>query len=100
MYELADRWRHCEDAHACSHPACPSGIGLGATVPSHRGKGAQGALLARRIADANESGARATVTETGRPEPGEEAKHPSYRNILRAGFEEAYVRINYRPPAA
>jgi hypothetical protein len=72
-------------------------LGLGSTVPSHRGRGAQNALLARRIADAITAGARALVTETGQPLPGEEAGHPSYRNILRAGFEVAYLRMNYRP---
>jgi hypothetical protein len=32
------------------------------------------------------------------PLPGEAA--PSYRNILRAGFVEAYARQNLGPPAA
>jgi hypothetical protein len=72
-------------------------LGLGATIPSHRGRGAQGALLSRRIVAALEAGAHTVVTETGRPEPGEETKHPSYRNILRAGFQEVYLRMNYRP---
>ena len=72
-------------------------LGLGATVPSHRGRGAQNALLARRIADGMEAGARSLVTETGQPAAGEEAAHPSYRNILRAGFRIAYLRMNYRP---
>jgi hypothetical protein len=72
-------------------------LGLGSTVPSHRGRGAQNALLARRIADAIEAGARGLVTETGQPRSGEEAAHPSYRNILRAGFKVAYLRLNYRP---
>lgn len=72
-------------------------LGLGSTLPTHRGRGAQGAILGRRIADAVEAGARCIVTETGRPEPGEEGKHPSYRNILRAGFEIAYARLNFRP---
>jgi hypothetical protein len=75
-------------------------LGLGATIPSHRGRGAQGPLLARRIVAALEAGAHTVVTETGRPEPGEEDKHPSYRNILRAGFQEAYLRLNYRPDSA
>ena len=72
-------------------------LGLGSTLPTHRGRGGQGAILARRIAEAIDAGARGLVIETGQPEPGEESKHPSYRNIHRAGFEVAYVRMNYRP---
>jgi hypothetical protein len=75
-------------------------LGLGATLPSHRGRGAQGAILAQRIADAITAGALGLVTETGRPPPGEEGKHPSYRNILRLGFEDVYLRLNYRPAEA
>ena len=33
------------------------------------------------------------VTETGQPVDGRPG--PSYRNIVRAGFEPAYVRQNY-----
>jgi hypothetical protein len=72
-------------------------LGLGCCLPSHRGRGAQSAMLAARIADAGVMGAGAVVTETGTPPPGEEAQHPSFRNILRAGFEPAYRRINFRP---
>lgn len=72
-------------------------LGLGCCLPSHRGRGAQSAMLAARIADAGVMGASAVVTETGTPPPGEEAQHPSFRNILRAGFEPAYRRINFRP---
>jgi hypothetical protein len=72
-------------------------LGLGATLPSHRGRGAQGAILSERISAAHEAGAHTVVTETGKPLPGKEAAHPSYRNILRAGFGEVYVRLNYRP---
>ncbi|MDQ0466434.1 hypothetical protein QO010_004227 [Caulobacter ginsengisoli] len=72
-------------------------LGLGCCLPSHRGRGAQPAMLAARIADAQALGARAVVTETGTPPPGEEEEHPSFRNIVRAGFEPVYRRINYRP---
>jgi hypothetical protein len=72
-------------------------LGLGATLPAYRGRGAQNAILARRIGDAVAAGVLGLVTETGRPPPGEEAKHPSYRNIRRAGFEDVYLRLNYRP---
>lgn len=72
-------------------------LGLGCCLPGHRGRGAQSALLARRIADAQGAGASVVVTETGTPPPGEEASHPSFRNIVRAGFEPAYARMNFRP---
>jgi GNAT superfamily N-acetyltransferase len=68
-------------------------LGIGATAPEHRGKGAQSALLARRIEAARAAGCAVVVTETG--EPAEGRPGPSYRNILRAGFEPQYVRPNY-----
>jgi GNAT superfamily N-acetyltransferase len=73
--------------------------GMGAVLASHRRRGGQGALLARRVADAGRLGCQAVVSETGQPAPGSEAEHPSYRNLRRAGFEPAYVRPNYRPVA-
>lgn len=42
-------------------------IGLGATRPEHRRKGAQSALLAARIAAGLELGVEGFTTETGRP---------------------------------
>jgi GNAT superfamily N-acetyltransferase len=72
-------------------------LGFAATLPEHRGKGGQGALLARRIRHARESGCDLVVTETGELREG----HPSssYRNILRAGFREVAVRANWLRPA-
>jgi GNAT superfamily N-acetyltransferase len=70
-------------------------IGIGATVPERRGKGAQSALLADRIAAAREAGCDVVVTETVEPVDGQ--PNGSYRNILRAGFEPRYVRANYVP---
>ncbi len=66
---------------------------LGATLPEHRGRGAQGALFAARAARASEMGVRHLVTETGLP------AGPSYRNILRAGFREAALRPNMLAPS-
>jgi GNAT superfamily N-acetyltransferase len=71
---------------------------LGSVLPEHRGKGAQGALLAARIDAAAELGCEVLVTETGAREPGK--PDFSYANILRAGFEEQYVRPNYVRRAA
>jgi GNAT superfamily N-acetyltransferase len=70
-------------------------LGITSTLAEHRGRGAQGAILAARIERARELGLQLLVTETGAAEEGEPG--PSYRNILRAGFEPAYVRPNYTP---
>jgi GNAT superfamily N-acetyltransferase len=70
-------------------------IGIGATVPEQRGKGAQSALLAARIAAAADAACDVVVTETEEPVGGR--PNGSYRNILRAGFEPRYVRANYVP---
>lgn len=68
-------------------------LGLGATLPSHRRRGAQSALLARRLSEAATRGARVAVTETGERLAGKPST--SYQNILGAGFEEMYLRQNY-----
>ena len=73
-------------------------FGFGATLPEHRGKGAQGALFAERARRAQALGARHLVTETGAP-VGDETPGPSYRNMLRSGFAEAELRPNYASPA-
>jgi hypothetical protein len=70
-------------------------LGMGSTVPSHRRKGAQGSLLARRLEDGIDLGCRWFVTETGAEEP--DRPNASLRNMLRAGFEVAYLRRNYAP---
>lgn len=66
-----------------------------ATTPEFRRRGSQGALLARRIADAVDLGARLMVTATGEAVPGD-PQH-SYRNILRSGFRLSHVRANWVP---
>ena len=68
-------------------------LGLGSTLDSHRRRGGQGALFARRIADGLAAGCKWFVTETGEDTP--EKPNPSYRNMLRAGFTLAYLRGNY-----
>ena len=72
-------------------------IGFAATLPEHRGKGAQNALLAERIERAREVGCDVVVTETG--ERRDDLPSNSYRNILRAGFTEVVVRANWLRPA-
>jgi hypothetical protein len=71
-------------------------LGLAATVPEHRRKGAQGAILAARLRTAAAAGLRELATETGELVP--ERPSNSYRNLLRSGFEEQYVRANYLSP--
>ena len=68
-----------------------------ATRPSHRRRGSQGAILARRIDDARELGCDLLVTATGVAVPGD-PQH-SYRNIERAGFRKSHVRANFAPAA-
>lgn len=74
-------------------------LGIAATLPEYRRRGAQSALLAARIRAAGGSGCELVVTETGALVDGKPSN--SYRNILRAGFELDYVRANYlSSPAA
>ncbi len=67
----------------------------GATAPAHRRRGVQQALLAARVAHALALGCRRLHTCTGEAVPGD-AQH-SYRNILRAGFQETVLRPNWAP---
>lgn len=64
-----------------------------ATLPEYRGRGAQNLLLKVRLEEALRAGCRWAVTETARELPGKPA--PSFRNMLRNGFEVAYYRPNY-----
>lgn len=73
-------------------------FGVAATLEGARGRGCQTALLHRRIGDAAEAGCRTLFVETGERLP--DRPSTSYRNILKAGFEEAYLRPNWRRPSA
>lgn len=68
-------------------------LGIGSTLPTHRRRGAQGALMARRIQDGATLGCRWLVTETG--EDTEEQPNSSYHNMMRSGFALAFLRANY-----
>ena len=70
-------------------------LGVGSTLPSHRRRGGQGALMARRIQDGVALGCKWLVTETGEDLP--ERLNPSYHNMLRTGFTLAFQRANYFP---
>lgn len=79
---------YVEDGHAW--------FGLAATLPAARRSGAQRALLALRLREAAARGASVAAIETGERVPYKPSN--SYRNILRAGFKEIYLRPNYLAP--
>jgi len=71
-------------------------LSFAGTLPEHRRKGSQGALFAARVARARELGVELLATETGNLVPSRPSN--SYRNIVRVGFEQRYVRPNYASP--
>lgn len=86
---------------ACAAMRIDGGLaefGIAATLEPARGKGCQLALLHRRILDAAAAGCQLLFVETGERVP--DRPSVSYRNILRAGFEEAYLRPNWKRAAA
>ncbi len=96
---------HCYVARVDGEPAACAAMfidgaiaefGIAATLEPARGRGCQQALLHRRIADAAAAGCRTLFVETGERIP--DRPSASYRNILRAGFEEAYLRPNWQHP--
>jgi hypothetical protein len=68
-------------------------LGLSATIPADRGRGAQTALLARRFQDAAALGC-AWVSADTQPET-TARPNPSYRNMRRAGMDILYSRPKY-----
>lgn len=72
----------------------PVGVMYGAaTLPEHRGHGAQTALLAERARVAREQGSRWLIAETYVPQtPG---SNPSLNNMVKTGFQPLYERINW-----
>lgn len=66
-----------------------------ATHPDFRRRGSQSAILKMRVREALDAGCTTIVTMTGEAAPGDQ-QH-SYRNILKAGFTEAYLRENWIP---
>lgn len=97
---------HCFVAFAGREPAACAALyadgtyawlGIAATRPEFRRRGAQSALLAARIDAGRDAGVRRFAAETD--ERVEGRSDQSYRNILRAGFREAYRRPNWHSPA-
>ena len=85
------------EAQGCGAMVIEDGIaelGIGATLETARGRGCQTALLRQRILDAAEAGCHTLLVETGERVP--DRPSTSYRNILKAGFEEAYLRPNWQ----
>jgi hypothetical protein len=71
-------------------------LGGAATIPRFRQRGGQSAIMVARIRHAASLGCRRIVTETG--ELAATQSDVSHRNILRFGFEAAYVRPNFVSP--
>ncbi|NIR46762.1 MAG: GNAT family N-acetyltransferase, partial [Gemmatimonadetes bacterium] len=68
-------------------------LDFAATLPAHRGRGAQTVLLAHRIREAAGQGARWLSAEAAEDRP--DHPSPSLHNMLRLGLHEAYRRPNY-----
>ena len=71
-------------------------FGMDATLTDFRRRGAQSALINRRIEDGRANRLAGFTAETGQPAAGQEAAHTSYSNYKRAGFTAVYVRPNYK----
>lgn len=68
-------------------------LAIAGTAPHARGKGAQSALIARRINDALDADCEYVIVETSEDKP--DKPSASNRNMKRFGFETAYLRPNY-----
>jgi GNAT superfamily N-acetyltransferase len=68
-------------------------LDFASTLPEYRGRGAQTALIQRRIRDGAEMGCDWFTVETAEDKPDRPA--PSYHNLVRLGFKAAYLRRNY-----
>ncbi len=67
-------------------------LGWGGTLATHRGRGWQSAMIARRVADARAGGCEWVTSETADDLP--EKPNASFRNMARLGF-----RLLYRRPS-
>ena len=72
-------------------------LGPGTTLEHGRGRGCNTELLRRRLLDAVEAGCHTVFVELGERDP--ESLSAAYRNLHRAGFEEAYKSRNWQRPA-
>lgn len=69
--------------------------GMGATSPEFRRRGSQASIMAARLNVVAELGCEHVFTETGEAAAAD-SQH-SYKNIVKAGFEESILRLNYAP---
>jgi hypothetical protein len=72
-------------------------FGPGTTLEHGRGRGCNTELIRRRLLDAIEAGCHTVFVELGERDP--ENISGAYRNLRRAGFEEAYKSRNWQRPA-
>ncbi len=70
-----------------------SSLAIAGTLPDYRGLGAQSLLIQARLAAARAAGSHYTFVETA--EDRLDRPVPSYRNMIKAGFELAYLRDNW-----
>jgi GNAT superfamily N-acetyltransferase len=70
--------------------------GMSATLPDHRRRGTQRALIRARIAAATAAGATLYTSETAYAPEEDRPELSSFRNQQRAGATLAYVRPNWR----
>jgi GNAT superfamily N-acetyltransferase len=68
-------------------------LAIAGTLPAHRGKGAQSALISMRILEARKLGCERITVETSRETA--DKKVASYRNMVRFGFRVVHHRPNY-----
>lgn len=102
-----DHWRCYTAALAPGDPVVATGsmliqggvaqFGPGTTLELARGRGCNTALLRRRLIDAAEAGCHTVFVELGEDDP--DRLSAAYRNLRRAGFEEAYQSHNWQRPA-
>lgn len=70
-------------------------LGLDATLEAQRGRGCNRALLRRRLLDAAAAGCHTIIAEVGEGEK----SVGLHRNLLAAGFEQAYAVRDWQRPA-
>jgi GNAT superfamily N-acetyltransferase len=88
-YLATDGGRAVATALLYMHGDC-GWLGWGGTLTPYRRRGAQSALIAARLKRAAELGVKWAVCETMEPQRGRPSG--SYRNLLRLGFQQAYLR--------
>ena len=68
-------------------------LAIAGTIPDARGKGVQTALIRARLNDAIKVGCRYAVVETAEDKPDNPVT--SYKNMMRQGFQRAYLRPGF-----